>query len=483
MYLRAVKFAFLVSCLLISFWYYRYTHSFYILSGLVDYQVIQRDSQDQGSVILSGRSQIDGIIEARINSAKKQGEWKKVGQSRNSLWFANITSIPVGGEYDIELRLEKYLIKVKHILVGDLWVLGGQSNMEGFGRLKNAEKETSLIHSLSFNDQWNIAKDPLHKSIQAVDPVHQAQSEFGKDMKMIWLHENLGAGLGLPFAKALLRVSSVPIGLIPCAKGGSTMQDWSPSLRNAAGNSLYGSLIRRVKQAGGRVRGILWFQGEADSTVEASKAYLGRLINFVKALRNDLRSPDLPFFYAQSSKIITGFGNSELQDNWNRVKFSQVELESLLPGVALVSTADLTLEDKAHLNTKSLKILGERFASLASQQVFEFSGSVGPRFEKASLSSDGKKVIVTYTKVNGSLEPQEGVRGFFFRTVNGEESDIIQEAKVDTQNSNKVVLKLKMKPARLSTLWYCFGFNPDCNLIDELNMAAPAQGPLLTISH
>ena len=43
------------------------------------------------------------------------------------------------------------------------------------------------------------------------------------------------------------------------------MEQWNPAKKEQGGNSLYGSMLRQVKLAGGKVRGVLWYQGESDA--------------------------------------------------------------------------------------------------------------------------------------------------------------------------------------------------------------------------
>jgi len=63
-------------------------------------------------------------------------------------------------------------LTVKDVLVGDVWVLGGQSNMEGCGRLSEAEMPEPFVRAFFMDDHWGLAKEPLHDLSIAIDPVH-----------------------------------------------------------------------------------------------------------------------------------------------------------------------------------------------------------------------------------------------------------------------------------------------------------------------
>ena len=62
--------------------------------------------------------------------------------------------LPVGGPYEIE--------GARDILVGDLWVLAGQSNMEGVGDLIDVETPSPYVRSFQSREEWGMAEEPLH---------------------------------------------------------------------------------------------------------------------------------------------------------------------------------------------------------------------------------------------------------------------------------------------------------------------------------
>nr|GEU99621.1 molybdenum cofactor sulfurase [Tanacetum cinerariifolium] len=100
---------------------------------------------------------------------------------------------------------------------------------------------------------------------------------------------------GMAFANAMLRNDprrSRVIGLVPCAIGGSGIDEWSRDKR------LYKRLVNRAKVAvksGGEIRAVLWFQGERDTiNITDAESYKGKLQKLFIDLRYDLKSPLLP---------------------------------------------------------------------------------------------------------------------------------------------------------------------------------------------
>ncbi|GKD83876.1 probable carbohydrate esterase [Tanacetum coccineum] len=170
-------------------------------------------------------------------------------------------------------------------VVKDVFILAGQSNMAGRGGVINGTWDGIIPHEMKASqgmilrlrgDQnWEDAKAPLHADID--------------------VNKTCGVGPGMAFANAMLRNDPRrfrAIGLVPCAIGGSGIDEWSRDKR------LYKRLVNRAKVAvksGGEVRAVLWFQGERDTiNITDAESYKGKLQKLFIDLRYDLKSPLLP---------------------------------------------------------------------------------------------------------------------------------------------------------------------------------------------
>jgi len=162
-----------------------------------------------------------------------------------------------------------------------LFLLVGQSNMAGRGY---TEAVDTLVHPhvLRFNKdgEWEEAKDPLH---------------FDKPIA--------GVGPGLAFGKAMADAdTSVIIGLIPCAVGGSGIDYWQEGAYYPATKTHpYDDALLRAKKAmqTGTLTGIIWHQGEADSKPASCLVYEAKLKALIATFRKDLGKPMLPFVAGQ----------------------------------------------------------------------------------------------------------------------------------------------------------------------------------------
>jgi pimeloyl-ACP methyl ester carboxylesterase len=321
--------------------------------------------------------------------------------------------LKTGGPYRLDIRLVRQGREVARarregILVGDLYLLAGQSNMVGRAPLKGVLGGEARVAMLAAEDVWMEAREPLHEGRKRADGVE------------------IGAGLGLAFARELVRRTGVPVGLIPCAKGGTSLAEWSPAQRAAGRRSLYGNLVGRARLAGGPFRGVLWYQGENDAgNLGAAATYGERWAEFVKQLREDLGQAELPVYTAQLGRYAVE-PKPELVAGWNTVREAQRQAALTVAGTAVVATVDLTLTDSIHLDGEALQELGRRFAGVvlgeAAPQLawarWETASRVRVHF---SRPVKGKVLSQSFQLLNGKGEPVYGV----FHAGTDERGDVV----------------------------------------------------------
>lgn len=233
----------------------------------------------------------------------------------------------------------------------DLYLLIGQSNMAGRGLLPTGDDiiSSERVYKFTADESWTAAVEPIHFDTAAA-----------------------GAGPGLAFARKMIDADpsqTVTAGLIPCAVGGSALSRWMPDA-----DDLYPIAVARAKAAlatGGRLRAILWHQGEGDSwSRDAAESYSSRLQTMVTRLRADLNAQDVPFI---AGKVSLDYATRiSSQGGTPFVTTVNAQIEDAVPRLApsgLVSVDGLqTGEDtqgleNTHFVTKSAHELGERYAA------------------------------------------------------------------------------------------------------------------------
>jgi len=224
----------------------------------------------------------------------------------------------------------------------DLYLLIGQSNMAGRGKVDEESKRAHpRVFMLNKDGAWVPATDPLH---------------FDKPSAV-------GVGPGLAFGKAMADANpQAKIGLIPCAVGGTAISLWTlGKLDPVTKSHPYDDAIRRAKlaQKDGVLKGILWHQGESDRGAEAVKLYAARLTELIERLRKELNAPDAPFVAGELATF-------KEPDRESIARFNEVAqgLAKTVKRYACVSAAGLAHKgDQLHFDAASARELGKRYAA------------------------------------------------------------------------------------------------------------------------
>jgi sialate O-acetylesterase len=335
-----------------------------------------------------------------------------------------------------------------------------------------------------------MAKDPLHDLLGSRAPVDRAlrlaatppaEQQPEKKFHDYWHRRNQGkgAGLGIAFGSAFSAVSGRPVGLVACAHGGTTLDQWSHRKKHRGLDSLYGAMLARIRQAGGNLRGLLWYQGESEAMTDSAATYRRRFVAWVRALRKDLNRPDLPVVTVQLGGVAVPESNAA---SWANMRQVQLEMPRFIDHLGVVTAIDLDLEDAIHLDAPGLIRLGRRMARVA----LRLSGvdrqiPAGPRF--ASLSAGGEQeglgeVEINFTGVAGSLLPCRGIKGFSILRADLKPHPTIAvcRARRHPRKKNAVIVKTTRPPAPGNVMAYGHGLMPIGNLVDEADMAVPAFG-------
>lgn len=433
------------------------------ISNIREFQLFQRDVHNHAAIKVQGLGQ-----PTRPLIVEGTGFYSSQTVTRNADGWTAVVDAPTGGPYTISLDD----CSVSPIFVGDIWVLGGQSNMEGCGDMIDMESSHPLVMSYNLAEKWEQAEEPLHWLMDSIDSSHAAQDEPAHSDTMAEARRirTKGAGCGLTFAKYMVEATGVPIALLPCGHGGTRMFEWDPGKLDMGGASLYGSMMRRIDVVGGKVAGMLWYQGCSDAMTPGDPPlFAQRLRDFVSAVRTHLNDPDMPFYQVQIGKVFVE-PNDDLILWWNQIQNDQRDSELEIPHQAMTSAIDLPMDDLIHIGTSAQKRLGLRFAKMALGEVSTI------KIERAWQSAPCE-VRVRFSGVNGKLVSPGQLSGFSLRNASGPNHNMYCQ-KVDDTNPNEVLLKIQEPLADDMVLWYGWGIYPLCNLVDEQDMPVPVMGPI-----
>lgn len=222
-----------------------------------------------------------------------------------------------------------------------LYLLVGQSNMAGRGEVQAEDKQPHpRVLTLGKDMKW----------VPAVDPIH-----FDKPVA--------GVGLGVTFGRLMAEAQpGVTIGLIPCAVGGSPIASWETGGSHDKGKfHPWDEMVPRLRAAMsvGTLKGILWHQGESDCNPNQAQAYERRLHALIARLRDETKSPAMPFLAGQLGK----FEGKPWTPSHDVVDQAHRQLPEKVPHTAFISSEGLTDKgDKLHFDSKSMREFGKRYA-------------------------------------------------------------------------------------------------------------------------
>lgn len=383
----------------------------------------------------------------------------------------------------------------------DTWVLAGQSNMQGGGLLTDALPPDERVWSFTSAGVWAVASEPLHRLWESYTPINQALMRHQCNMFPLWRNESLlrlsdaelavicardnprGAGLGLAFGRTLAEALGRPIGLIPASHGGTTLRQWSQHRKAEGGRSLYGAMLDRIQRAGGRLRGVLWYQGESDVGDPDVATYGDRLAAWIEALRADTGQPDLPVLVVQLGRLAgpasgaaaRGRGAMRLREAFGR-------LPERVPHTACASAIDLELMDSAHIGAAGLVRLGERLATLALRLLDRPGELPGPRVTGVQAVAGSflesrlglGRLRVTCAGVTGGWQPAHNVAGFEICTADYQPHPDYYVINADVDPDDPSCFQLLTNapvPTDGSVLaGYGVGAAPYCNAVDGADL-------------
>jgi sialate O-acetylesterase len=250
------------------------------------------------------------------------------------------------------------------------------------------------------------------------------------------------------------------------------MQQWDPALKNEGSGSLYGAALRRFESVGGKVAGILWYQGESDANPTDAALYKERMTTLIRSFRDDFDQPDLPFYYVQIGRLAAD-PDPQMIAGWNAIREAERTWTAAAPNTAMVSAIDLDLDDAIHIGTAGLHRLGKRLADVAA-------GFPTPALRDAVLDPKSMRIRVRFDRVRGGLSSLGRPAGFSLRSQEDREHILIYKTTLD---GDSALLHLSGELPSQAQLWYGYGLNPYCNITDAEDAAIPAFGPIPIETH
>ena len=404
-------------------------------------------------------------------------------------WQVELAAIK-GGHDALELKISGTgnNVTLSDILIGEVWLCGGQSNMEWTiaqvgGLDKRDEKlETKALRVLRVP---KVSTDQPQSDIPAYISSGKRKKPGTKVVWRVATDVNTVqqfSAVAFYFGRELLRTLDVPIGLLDNNWGGSRIEPWmSPEVLEAsAGNAwakAQGPKVR-VNHAPSRlhngmivpmdklnIAGVIWYQGESNAlNVEDAKAYRHLMPDLIAQWRKQFRDEKLPFYMVQLAGFNPG-GKWAADRDWTILRQAQLETAIADPHAGISNTIDIGHPTNIHPVNKL--DVGRRLARLALNKKYNVHDRAenGPIFKEAKAS--GSKMKVSFEMYGGKLSTSDGKppRGFEVAGSDG----VFHPATVEMKENYVMVWARGVRPVYVRYGWRGL---PEANMIgaDKLPM-------------
>lgn len=425
----------------------------------------------------------------------------------NGNWMVKLKSMKSGGPYTLKVSGENTL-EFSDVLLGDVWICAGQSNMElPVRRSTNSQKEIAN----SANQQIRLL---------TVDHLANADSTR-KNVNGVWFECNPitvegFSAVGYYFGRTLEKELNVPIGLIDIGWNATRIEAWTSrnslkrlengkkevaSYENSApqedvkamnnytaklkvyreavskGNttvevpeiprparrapssvgSLYNYMIYPLLSYG--IKGAIWYQGEANSkSSEGAIEYRKQLPNMIKNWRDDWKQGNFPFIFVQLPNFqSTGF--------WPLMRESMLKTYLADKKTGMAVTIDIGHKTDIHPSNK--QDVGYRLALQALDIAYKKKNIVsqGPLFIAMKIKNEA--AILSFQHVGSGLQARNvELKGF---KIAGEDRQFYDAAATIVNDKVIVSCSKVMAPVAVRYAWEDY---PDCNLYNKEKLPA-----------
>lgn len=359
-------------------------------------------------------------------------------------------------------------VTIDNLLIGEVWFCSGQSNMEmplrGFG----IQPIEGAAQAIAYSGKYPGIRMANVPKRAAYSPQEKVEGKW-----KVSAPENAAefSALAYFFARSLTDILNVPVGIINCAYGGSSVEGWMPKWKldtypgydmaaQGADSSInewerigvmYNAMLKPVQPY--TVKGFLWNQGE--SNVGRHKEYPGHQKDMVEIWRQEWGEGELPFYFVE---LPPWSYNAPDATDAALFRECQHKAAEITPNCEIVCTTDLIypheLED-VHAS-KKLEI-GERLAFMAADKTYGIKGmpTEYPRYKSVELKGD--HAVIKFQNPWTGLNPNLNLPGF---EVAGEDR-VFYPAEASENWQNYEVTVKSDKVSDIKAVRYCFrNFSP-----------------------
>ncbi len=317
------------------------------------------------------------------------GNQAKTTADKNGKWQVTLKPMKADGQA-LKLTVSgKNTVTLEDILIGEVWVGSGQSNMEWQLRSSDNAKEAITAANHPTIRLFHVPK------VQTAAPA--------TDVKAAWKvctpeTAPTFSGVLYFFGARLQKDLDVPIGLINSSWGGSPIEPWTIT-ENGSGR-MYNGMIAPLLPL--PIKGSIWYQGETNVIQKNGMAYRGKMKDLIEGWRKVWNNEELSFYFVQIAPWDnTRYADGELPKLW------EAQAATLkLPHTGMAVTTDLVPNLK-DIHPRNKIDVGNRLALWALTKDYGKQGIVysGPLFTKQEV--EGNKIRLHFAHAEGGLKTSD----------------------------------------------------------------------------
>ncbi|CCZ06444.1 MULTISPECIES: sialate O-acetylesterase [Culturomica] len=339
-------------------------------------------------------------------------------------WHAEVRTTVAGGPYHIIFD-DGDRLRLDNILLGDVWVCSGQSNMQM--PLKGFPAQPVYRSTETILEACRYPKLRLFTVERTPSDVPQT------DCKGQWQTSSMSSAadfsaVGYFFAKNLSDVLDIPIGMIESDWGGTRIETWMP--RSSAlkidknilatdstavyfdkTSVLYNGMIAPITRF--TAKGFIWYQGESNKGHHDK--YAANMAEMVSSWRQLWGNDRMPFYYVQIAPFDYDIPEHQFENHTNPILCplvveAQLQALQLIPYSGMVGTSDIG--DSCMIHPPRKDLVGQRLALLALARTYGIGGhdACGPMFDTARFE---KNTVYVRFRSESELTPlAQSIRGF-----------------------------------------------------------------------
>jgi sialate O-acetylesterase len=355
------------------------------------------------------------------SSVQLTSSWNKkkyaVAVDATGRWKLKIGTPDAGGPYEITIS-DGEAITLKNVLIGEVWLCSGQSNMEmpmkGYRDQPILNSNDAIFNSA--NSQLRLYTVPRAVKTVIQDSTKNASWKIA-DPETV---NNFSAS-AYYFGRLLQQQLKIPIGLMNISYGGSSAEAWmsaeamkefpelpvpaiadSAKVNNNTPTTLYNGMLKPF--IGYAIKGCIWYQGESNRT--RSDQYEKLFPAMVKQWRNEFGMGDFPFYFAQIAPFnyfqnVNATTSSDRKGNSAYLRDAQRKAVDKIPNSGIVVLMDKG--DELGIHPADKETVGKRFAYLAFGNTYQLKGFGYQSPALDSLLITGNTAIIKFKYVPNGL--------------------------------------------------------------------------------